>query len=311
MKNKELMSKIVERLNAEPGIIILHHNADVDAVGSALALQCAYPNYHIGAFQKISQVGKTIIKYFKNITIFDSPDLSQYNNVVILDASTPSQLGISQELSVEPIVIDHHACNDVWDTEYYYCDDSKSSCAELVLELLDFIKFDLTQRSILAILVGILADTGQFKYANHDSFVNFARLLDLGKLTMADVLTIFGESEQKGISQRIAHLKGAQRLRFQRLNGYLVAVSQLSSFEAAMCKKLIDLGADVAFVGSQHGDEVRISARASNELVNKGLHLGEFFQSLGSDLLIEGGGHAGAAGLNGIFINKISKNLNI
>ena len=299
MKNNEIMLRIVERLKTEPGIILLHHNADIDALASALALQSAYPSYSIGAFKNISQMSKKLLYFFNDITILQSPEINKYKTIVILDTSTPNQLGIPQELLTDPIVIDHHTRNNDWKTELYYCDDTKTSCAEIILELLELINFNIPQKNALALLIGILTDSGHFKYANLETFKNFTHLLELKNLTMADVMKIIGNQELSDISQRIAHLKGAQRLKFQQFRKYLVAVSQLNSFEASMCKNLILLGADVAFVGAQRDEEIRISGRATNELVKNGLHLGKFFQSLAEEISCDGGGHAGAAGING------------
>lgn len=299
MKNQRLISEIVERLSSESGLILLHHNADVDAMGSAIALQSAFPNYSIGVMQKISQMSKKILTHFKDVEILFSPQIERFKNFIILDTSSPNQLGVSIEKLKNPIVIDHHKRNELWSNFIYYCDDTMSSCAEIIFDLLTFIKFKLTSKIALALSVAIIADTGHFKYANPKSLTNLAKILKTSNLKLADVLSVFDNSEIVDISQRIAHLKGGQRLRFRQSCGYLIAISQLSSFEASMCKHLIILGADVAFVGAQRDNEVRISGRASAELVNKGLHLGELFQSLGEELSCEGGGHAGAGGLNG------------
>jgi len=299
MKNKSLALKIIERVNLEPGLILLHHNADIDALGSAIAFRNAYPGYSIGAFQNISQLSKKLLKYYDDIIIMQPPKIDQYKTVVILDASTPSQLGISQEVLDNPIVIDHHLFNDIWETRYYYCDPSKTSCAEIIYEFLKLTNFKFDQKTALALLVAILADTGHFKYANYDSLINFANLLKLGKLTVQEVLDVLDMGNEINISQRIAHLKGAQRSKFTLSNGYIIAISQISSYEASMCKNLLALGADLAFVGAQRGEQIRISGRASAELVDNGLHLGKFFQKLGYELSCEGGGHAGAAGVNG------------
>jgi nanoRNase/pAp phosphatase (c-di-AMP/oligoRNAs hydrolase) len=199
-----------------------------------------------------------------------------------------------------PIIIDHHRCSEHLKDALYYCDESKSSCAEIVFELLELINFNITPKIATALLVAIVADTGHFKYANSQSFINFAKLLEISKLNTTDILDILDNSGTYDRSQRIAHLKGAQRLRFTQSHGYLIAVSQLSSFEASMCKHLLILGADVAFVGAQRDLEVRISGRSTTELVTKGLHLGEFFQDLGTEVSCDGGGHPGAGGLNGI-----------
>lgn len=301
MKNPEIISKIVELLRSEPGLILLHHNADIDSIGSALALQAAFPNYSIGANNKISQLSKNFLQNLGyEQTIIDlSPELDKFNIVVILDASSPSQLGITKDELKNPIVIDHHTYNDIWNDAVYYCDETKTSCGEIILDILRFIEFQITPQISLALLGSILVDTGHFKFANKHSLVNFADLMEVGDHSMSDIYNLIDSGQNDDKAQRIAHLKGAQRLRLREIGKYLIAVTQLSSFEASMCKHLLLLGADVAFVGAQRNDEFRISGRATAKLINSGLHLGKLFQTLGSELGCDGGGHAGAAGLNG------------
>jgi nanoRNase/pAp phosphatase (c-di-AMP/oligoRNAs hydrolase) len=300
MMNERLISEIVDRFKVQPGLILLHHNADIDAVGSAIALQSAYPEFSIGVFQNISQLSKTFLKHYPEISIIHEPELNQYKILIILDTSTPSQLGLEQKLPEDIIVIDHHASSDSWDTDLYYCDESKSSCAEIIFELLKHIGSKISSEVALALLVAILGDTGHFKFATHESFEAFAELLKIGDLKAADVFKVLENTDKSDTSQRIAHLKGAQRLRFEQVRKYIIATTILSSYEASMCKQLITLGADVAFVGAQRDEQIRISGRVSAELVKSGLHLGEFFKSLGTELMCEGGGHDGAAGLNGV-----------
>jgi phosphoesterase RecJ-like protein len=101
------------------------------------------------------------------------------------------------------------------------------------------------------------------------------------------------------ISERISQLRGAQRLKYWKVGEYIVASSQGSAFEASVCKALISLGADVAFVGSQRGDNFRVSARATQEMVRVGIHLGRLLGGVGSETSNGGGGHPGAAGITG------------
>ena len=75
---------------------------------------------------------------------------------------------------------------------------------------------------------------------------------------------------------------------------------------------MIQLGADVSFVGAAKRGEVRISARAKSEIVNKGLHLGRDIMPKISELIGgDAGGHAAAAGANGIHDEKIDEAINI
>jgi hypothetical protein len=102
------------------------------------------------------------------------------------------------------------------------------------------------------------------------------------------------------ISERVSQLKGAQRLKYWKVGNYIVAISQGSAFEASVCKSLLSLGADIVFVGSQRGEHFRISARATQAVVRKGIHLGKLLGGVGSETTNGGGGHPGAAGLTGI-----------
>jgi nanoRNase/pAp phosphatase (c-di-AMP/oligoRNAs hydrolase) len=254
-------------------------------------------------------LGKKFLQHFEDKHIDFSPELDKFETVVVLDTSSPSQLGVSEEFLKNPIVIDHHTNSEFWKGAVYYCDESKTSCAEIIFELLEIAKIEITVEISQALLGAILADTGHFRYANHDSLTTFARLMKLGSQTMDDILKLLEKKEVYEKSQRIAHLKGGQRLKFRDDFGYIIATSMLSSYEASMCKQLLILGADAAFVGAQRDLEVRISGRVSSDLVNKGVHLGRFFQELGLEISCEGGGHAGAGGLNGSGDTEMMLNL--
>jgi nanoRNase/pAp phosphatase (c-di-AMP/oligoRNAs hydrolase) len=80
----------------------------------------------------------------------------------------------------------------------------------------------------------------------------------------------------------------------------VVAVAIGGSFEASSCRALTLAGADVVFVGSQRDEEFRISARATQDMVRKGVHLGNIMGELSGETHTEGGGHGGAAGLSGV-----------
>ena len=56
----------------------------------------------------------------------------------------------------------------------------------------------------------------------------------------------------------------------------------------------------MVFVGSQRDERFRISARARQEMVRKGFHLGKLLDDVGEETYNSGGGHAGAAGLTGV-----------
>jgi phosphoesterase RecJ-like protein len=147
-------------------------------------------------------------------------------------------------------------------------------------------------------MYGILTDTGYFKFAKPGALVAFSELMTLHDVHMDEAMGLIGVDID--ISERISQLKGAQRLKYWKIGDHIVATSQGSAYEASVCKALLNLGADVAFVGSQRGPEFRISARATPNLVRKGLHLGKLLGNVGSETTNGGGGHPGAAGITGV-----------
>ena len=123
-------------------------------------------------------------------------------------------------------------------------------------------------------------------------------LIEQAGVNVEDVLAL--TDSPTDISERVAQMKGGQRMRFERVGEYIVAVSQGSSFESSVCKAMLSLGADIAFVASQRDQEFRLSARARQDLVRKGLHLGQLLGDVGQETDNDGGGHGGAAGLVGV-----------
>jgi nanoRNase/pAp phosphatase (c-di-AMP/oligoRNAs hydrolase) len=144
----------------------------------------------------------------------------------------------------------------------------------------------------------MLTDSGHFRFANGALMRSFAELMDTSGIEMDEVLDI--TDLDTDISERISQLKGAQRMRFDRVGDFIVAVSLGSAHESSVCKALLSIGADVSFVGSQRDERFRISARARQEMVRKGLPLGRLLDDLGGETDNNGGGHAGAAGMTGV-----------
>ena len=278
-------------------LILLHGNADPDALASALAVQKSFPDVFIGTPGGLDRVSKLLAK---NLGIETFEDVGQVHaaRLLVLDTSGPEQLNGDYDLT-NAIVVDHHAKNPKWNAaRMYFCDDSKASCSEIVYELLKAAMKSPPRNVSLALMFGILTDTGYFKFARPNTLITFSELMALHEIHMDEAMNL-AETETD-ISERISQLKGAQRLKYWKVGGYIVASSQGSAFEASVCKSLLSLGADIAFVGSQRGDEFRMSARATQAMVRKGIHLGKLLGGIGAETTNGGGGHPGAAGLTGV-----------
>ncbi len=277
-------------------VAVLHGNADPDAVASASAVKDAFGNVTIWTPGGIDRLAKILVAEM-GIQVVESPESPPRDRLLVLDTSGPEQLPAGLDLT-DAIVVDHHSRNAKWDSaKTYYTDDTKSSCAEIVIELVKAGDRRISRDTALALMLGMLTDTGTFKFARPATLKTFAGLMEEHGIHMDEVLDLL--SVETDISERISQLRGGQRLKYWKVGEHIVAASQGSAFEASVCKGLIALGADIAFVGSQRGETFRISARATQAVVRKGVHLGKLLGDVGSETSNGGGGHPGAAGLTG------------
>ncbi len=292
-----MLASIAHRLQKGKKLVLLHGNADADAVGSAYAIYRSFPEVTVAALGGLDKVSK-IICFNLGFEILESVDSDDFDYVVALDTSSPEQLGIDMTLLSDCIVIDHHSKTGNWPRCTYYSDENKRSCAEIVVELLEKVKAPMDKRMAVALMAGMLTDSGHFRYANPDLLRTFSEVMEKADVNMDEVLSL--TDLEPDISERISQLKGAQRLRFERIGDRIVSTSMGSAYESSVCKSLLSIGSDVAFVGSQRGEQFRLSARARPDAVRMGLHLGKFLEEIGSETSNIGGGHAGAAGMSGI-----------
>ena len=291
-----MLSKIAAELDKGHFLILLHGNADPDALASAFAISSTFRGVTIGVPGGLDRVSKVVASTL-GIETVEKVDLS-VGRFLILDTSGPEQLNVALDLT-SAMVIDHHAKNAKWEkARLYHCDDAKSSCSEIVYELLKANGKIIPKNVSLALMFGMLTDSGYFKFAKPSTLVTFSELMSLHNIQMDEVMGL--ADLDTDISERISQLKGAQRLKYWRVGNHIVASSQGSAFEASVCKSLISLGADVAFVGSQRGEQFRISSRATQAVVREGLHLGRLLGAIGSETTNGGGGHPGAAGITGV-----------
>jgi nanoRNase/pAp phosphatase (c-di-AMP/oligoRNAs hydrolase) len=285
--------------NSAKKVVLLHPNADIDATGSAAALCINFKNIKIGAASRLKKNAEYLLDML-NIDVLYEPALTDFEYAIVVDTAHPKMLDKYQNFFniLKSIVIDHHIHTADWcAATYYYCDDSKTSCAEIIYELLKKCDRKICKRTGIALLNAILADCGMFKYATNNTLKNFCAILDDAEIDIKEIYKFIMPSED--ISRRIAQLKGAQRLRYERINNWLVCTTKVGAFEANVAKALVQLGADIAFVGSQHKSEFRISARTSDGITADEFHLGKFFIALSRELHCYGGGHASAAGIRG------------
>jgi phosphoesterase RecJ-like protein len=290
-----MLSAIVQKLRTGRKVVLLHGNADPDALGSAYALYRSFPDVTVAAVGGLDRLAKVMAGNLE-FEVVSTVDLDAFDVVVAVDSSSMDQIGIDVT-GRDLVAIDHHAPSGDWDCGLFYCDEDRRSCAEIIFEVLKVAGIAVDHRMGLALAVGMLTDSGHVRFANAAMMRSFSEVMEVSGINMDEVMDL--TDLVPDVSERISQLKGAQRMRFERVGDLIAAISLGSAHESSVCKALLGIGADVAFVGSQRDERFRISARARQDLVRKGLHLGKLLDLIGGETSNSGGGHAGAAGLTG------------
>jgi len=283
--------------NSGEKLVLMHDNADPDALGSAAALAAAYPGTSIGTYGGLSASARQMAEKL-DIDIIDSPSTEKYETIVVVDSSTPSQLA-SPVVHADVVVIDHHADTGAWrdaGCRHVLIDESRVSCAEMVFEVLDG---EITREQGVFLLCGILTDSGHFRFATADTLAAAAAIMKKCGVELPEIHGIVESERYFDVSKRIAMLKAAQRCAIEQVGKVVIATSVVGAFESQSGRALLYIGADVALIGSQNRKRFRISARARPHMVEMGIHLGTLLNRAASEMGAEGGGHDAAAGMKG------------
>jgi phosphoesterase RecJ-like protein len=303
MSGKELHLEFLSYLRNLRGkiILILHPQADPDAVGAALGIQhlITEENKDLEVLvynPKISILSQRLLDLL-NIELPSTNKIPQSTPIVFLDYS-PVEFNFPQSES-EISIIDHHVNQKLpYELLFDFRDDQYNSTTEIIANLYKLCDIPLNEGIVKAMLAGIVFDTRRFLYTNDQLFEIVTFLLRDFPEAYTEILPLFTNSRSK--AEKIACIKAAQRMKRFMLNDIQILISHVSSFEAAAARSLIFLGGDVVFVIATHADHSRLSIRSSRSF----LRITKI--SLGKDLIPalitefggNGGGHDGAAGYN-------------
>ncbi|MHA1728924.1 MAG: DHH family phosphoesterase [Promethearchaeota archaeon] len=169
------------------------------------------------------------------------------------------------------------------------------------------------------LLMGIFSDSDFLKYSDNEIIPLIGFLTEKG----ADIRTV-RELTQRRMknNERIARIKGAIRCDEPIIiRNWICVFTYVNAHEGSVCRALVNLGADIAFCFSQQKKgEFRIIVRSSERIqLKSNMNFGSFMEDFGKKFSGHGGGHKGAAGMNGsdppvnikeIVISKLRKELN-
>lgn len=149
-------------------IIARHEHPDLDAYGSQFGLYHAlvqkYPN------KKIYLSGDT-----NNLNFFgdfdDIPENVRKESLVIICDTVAKQMlrPVDYQTYDKLVLIDHHRNDPDISYDLYIKDVNASSTAEMVADLLFKANIDLNTESARALYMGIIGDTGRFRFSNTTS----------------------------------------------------------------------------------------------------------------------------------------------
>ena len=300
---------LLDEAHANFVLLLCHHNADPDAIGSAYAFQSLLakckPNMtaEIGTGQGISRLSKHILKQIP-VTVNTQPNVEKADVIVLLDTNTTQQLGQLAERVTKTaapiIVIDHHAAHPQTMQIARFCitNEGASSTCEIVYSFFKElnIKPDLTVAK--ALFLGITFDTRHFVLANSSTFKTISELGDIGVNPQEAISAL---ALPMNFSERVARIKACRRAKLLKIENWIIALSHVSAYQASAARALVDLGAHMAAVAGQKNEKIVISLRSTREFNQiTGIHLGkDIAKPLGEYLQGMGGGHATAAGVNG------------
>ncbi len=278
-------------------VILTHHNADIDAVGSAIALfEFMGDRSRLAVPDTVSRGARDLADGYD---FEKSPSLENCDTLVILDCPSSEQIDpVDVEgFSGKTLLIDHHSQGNLYDmVDIKYTDSDARSTSELVYELLKD-RWNFNESASEALICGIVADTSHLRFADKKQFRYISELLPLSDKNYSDILSILSTPVDR--SERIARLKAASRMKNYDIGGKIVSFSHVGSFEAAAARSFLKIGADVAIVFSQRDGGVRVSGRCRRGLTDE-IHLGEdLFAKIEDTLDGSAGGHDAAASGNG------------
>lgn len=296
-------------------LIITHDLVDIDSLVSCFILKFFLNQYFKNQkisiyFSELSKSTKDFMKNFSekfprfNFAYQKNINLTKVNAVLIVDTNNLNQIELNDNLDISRlgipyIFIDHHylgeksEINNIEKSNLIF--ENYSSTAEIILDLFEFYKIPLNIPLKILMIAAILTDSGFFKYGNNKTIQNVCKLL-CEDIDIQDVLFLL--KSDIDISEKIARIKGMQRVELIREGEFLIGITNVSSFGASVATMLIKLGFDIAIVLSKEVNQYRINTRAKKGVcIKTGLHLGKILEEISEQHEGSGGGHDGAASL--------------
>jgi len=298
----ELLDRGLNLVRGGVVAILTHAGGDSDSIGASYTLINILKKVY--AVEKIlftipsrpSTHSKALLNHL-NLTIDELRGHEGY--FIVLDAGSPEQLEEYRWIFSEPervIVIDHHTTSigSYPKGVKLYVSDKYQSVCEIIYDLAELLNYELNSMEAEALFAGIYYDTVRLSIADKISLKAVCRLAE----KIVNPVELLSKLETRmELSERIARLKAASRMRIYRIGELMVVLTRVGSYQSSCARSLLSLGAHIAVAAGESDDGVEVSMRAVNEVVERyGIDLGrDVAEKLGGEFGGHGGGHAAAA----------------
>ena len=295
MKNK--IDVLIDKIkNAKSIAISGHKNPDGDSLCSALALlEVIKIN-----FNKTATViyDGNIPRYLDNIPLRNRacfhthiPENTKYDLYILVDYGTKIHLGGAEKYVAEAdyvIEFDHHVNNDSVGN-LCFSDTDKAAATQVIYDVVRKAGFELNQNIIDLITIGIITDTGNFKFVRQsDVLRDVAALVDAGAV-MPHLVNLLDNQDKKTVLVESSTVSNAEFFMRGRLALAIIRQPDYKKLDGrgelvlSMLAKIHGVEF-VVLLKEQKEKQIGISIRSKSVPIN---HIAESFG---------GGGHLCAAG---------------
>jgi phosphoesterase RecJ-like protein len=204
MKKIEVLIEKIK--NAKSIAISGHKNPDGDSICSALALMKII-ELNFGKKPAVLYDGN-IPKYLDKIPLREDaifygkvPEDTKYDLYLLVDYGTRLHLeSVSKYISGADFVIefDHHLNDDVV-ANLCFDDPDKAAAAQIIYTVAKQAKFEMNQEIIDLLTLGIITDTGNFKFARHSDVLRDAAALVDDGANMTHLVNLLNHKDRRTV----------------------------------------------------------------------------------------------------------------
>lgn len=247
-----MMDRFLAALKAhESGAILVlcHDDADSDALGAAWVLASILGG-RAAVPRQVSEHAREL-QFKLKMQVEIAPDPEDYDLVILVDTADSQQLPGCMPASY--LLVDHHANNSLLAGATAAVYELTDSTCQLVWQICRALDKTLPGNYALALGAGIMGDTRYLLTAANRTIADLAAILAEGAVSYRSLLDLFSVTSR---IDREVRLEAALSAKLHKVgNCLVVSASVRKNYVYYLAMMLVELGADIALVGHQQGED--------------------------------------------------------